>query len=52
MDAEISRIEAKRRKKSKRDKLNAYIERGRARRIRDTRSDDEILGYDEYGIPS
>lgn len=32
--------------------LAAIITRGRARAIADTRSEDEILGYDQNGIPS
>ncbi|MCU0261411.1 MAG: type II toxin-antitoxin system VapB family antitoxin [Ilumatobacteraceae bacterium] len=32
--------------------LTAIITRGRARPTIDTRSDDEILGYDERGLPA
>lgn len=33
-------------------RLHHYIERGRARKLLDTRSEDEILGYDEHGLPT
>lgn len=32
--------------------IQAIIDRGRARPILDNRTEDEILGYDENGIPS
>ena len=32
--------------------LDAVITRGRNRATHDTRSDEEILGYDEHGLPS
>jgi antitoxin VapB len=31
--------------------LQRYIDRGRQRTILDARSADEILGYDEHGLP-
>ena len=34
------------------DGLHRYIERGRQRATLDTRSAEEILGYDEHGLPS
>jgi len=34
-----------------REKLSAIAERCAARRILDPRGDDEILGYDEHGVP-
>ncbi|MDO5627611.1 MAG: PSK operon transcription factor [Mobilicoccus sp.] len=33
------------------DQLLAIVERGRARALRDTRSADEIVDYDEHGLP-
>ena len=33
------------------DSLGAIIARGRARPYLDDRSDDEILGYDDQGLP-
>ncbi len=35
-----------------RDDLTEIIARGRARQTADARSEDEILGYDEHGLPS
>lgn len=34
-----------------RARLMAVVERGRARPRIDQRSEDEILGYDEFGLP-
>lgn len=33
-------------------RINEIVERFRARRIHDDRTDDEILGYDENGLPT
>ncbi|MEL4358996.1 MULTISPECIES: type II toxin-antitoxin system VapB family antitoxin [unclassified Luteococcus] len=33
------------------DELHAYIERGRARRMLDARSAEEIIGWDQDGMP-
>lgn len=35
-----------------RDDLSDIVARGRARQTVDARSEDEILGYDEHGLPS
>ena len=35
-----------------REKLDELLARFRDRRIEDPRSDDEIIGYDENGLPS
>lgn len=37
---------------ARRDVIDGIIARGRARPILDPRSVDEILGYDENGLPS
>lgn len=34
------------------EELQQIIERGRARRILDDRAPDQILGYDQHGLPS
>jgi antitoxin VapB len=34
------------------ERVKAIIERASSRPVLDTRSDDEILGYNELGIPS
>jgi antitoxin VapB len=31
--------------------LDEFIRRGRQRAVLDSRSNDEILGYDEHGLP-
>lgn len=36
---------------SRRPALQAYIDRGRLRPTLDPRTPDEILGYDEHGLP-
>ncbi|MFT3889241.1 MAG: type II toxin-antitoxin system VapB family antitoxin [Arachnia sp.] len=33
-------------------RLHRYIDRGRSRKVLDSRSAEEILGYDDHGIPS
>jgi len=43
--------EERRQGKASFDHLMAIAERAAARPILDSRSDDEILGYDEHGIP-
>jgi antitoxin VapB len=48
-----ARIEATRRiARHADDDLTDIIRRGRARAVLDTRSADEILGYDEHGLPT
>ncbi|WP_141015584.1 type II toxin-antitoxin system VapB family antitoxin [Nocardioides sambongensis] len=34
------------------DDLQAIIDRGRARRILDDRTSEDIVGYDEHGLPA
>lgn len=34
------------------DSLHCYIDRGRQRALRDSRPAEEILGYDQDGLPS
>jgi antitoxin VapB len=48
------KLEAERRRRGKkinRDALRKIVERIAAQPFADTRSADEILGYDEYGLP-
>lgn len=42
----------RRRRVAPRPQLAEIIARGRARQALDRRSDDEILGYDEHGLPA
>jgi antitoxin VapB len=54
-EAVIRALENEVRKKRKPinwEKVNAILEKLRAMPVLDTRTEDEILGYDEFGIPS
>lgn len=42
----------RRRRVTDHDDLHGIITRGRARAVIDDRSDDDILGYDERGLPA
>jgi len=50
LEEKLAVVKARQRANGRGD-LNAIIERGRARAIIDSRSADEILGYDENGLP-
>ncbi|GAB3812515.1 type II toxin-antitoxin system VapB family antitoxin [Tessaracoccus terricola] len=52
MEERLDRIQRANRVKKRRPGLDRYIERARARRILDDRSSDEILGYDQSGLPT
>jgi len=52
MEERLRRVRASGAERAIRAELEAIVERGRKRRIVDARSDDEILGYDENGLPS
>lgn len=47
----LQRVRARRTSAADGARVSAIIERARARVIADNRSEDEILGYDEHGIP-
>jgi len=47
----LQRVRARKVPAADRARVRDIIERGRARQVVDARSDDEILGYDENGIP-
>lgn len=51
MEERLERIERGRRLARRRPGLARYIERARARAVQDDRSADEILGYDQNGLP-
>ena len=51
IEERMERIERGRRVSRRRPSLTRYIERARARPVRDDRSADEILGYDRFGLP-
>ena len=50
MEERLEKIERGRRTAEARPRLARYIERERKRAIRDDRTPDEILGYDEHGV--
>lgn len=56
IEARIAEIEARNRAASAtdhvRDLLDQIAARGRARSVLNDLSEDEILGYDEHGLPS
>lgn len=47
----LERVRARTSAPDLRAELAAIIERGRSRALLDDRTEDEILGYDEHGIP-
>jgi len=48
----LSRERARRRAVDREDVIAGIIARGRERAVLDDRTEDEILGYDEHGLPS
>jgi antitoxin VapB len=51
IEERLARVRARREAQPAADELRALILRGRARAILDDRSPDEILGYDDHGLP-
>lgn len=47
----LHRVESQARRTSGAGALRRYVERGRARAVVDERSAEEILGYDQHGLP-
>ncbi len=47
----LRRIEAQGRRSGRVRDLRRYVERGRARQVLDERAAEQILGYDEDGLP-
>jgi antitoxin VapB len=48
----LDRVRRSGRSDDARDLIQGVIDRGRARRVVDDRPEDEILGYDEHGLPA
>ena len=48
----LARVRRRASMRDRADDLQRYIERGRRRATLDDRPVDEILGYDEHGLPS
>ncbi len=51
IEERLARVRRRHRAATQDGDLRAIIERGRARAVSDARSPDEILGYDETGLP-
>jgi antitoxin VapB len=51
IEDQLVRVRRRRLAANRQDALQRYIDRGRRRAILDTRSSDEILGYDDDGLP-
>ncbi len=47
----LTRVRAARPSARRSDELRRLIDRGRVRRVLDRRSADEIVGYDDLGLP-
>lgn len=52
MEERLQRVRARRAATDVRAELAAIIERGRRRAVLDDRSPEEIIGYDENGLPA
>ncbi|GMA41460.1 type II toxin-antitoxin system VapB family antitoxin [Mobilicoccus caccae] len=52
IEERLERIRHARRRSTRRDDILGIIETGRAERDLDPRSDEQILGYDEHGLPT
>jgi len=47
----LHRIKAQGRRSERARELRRYVARGRARQVLDERAAEQILGYDEHGLP-
>lgn len=52
LEERLARVRSRAGSAAQAAELDAIIERGRKRRLLDKRTADEILGYDEHGLPS
>jgi antitoxin VapB len=52
IEERLVRVQARREAQPAADELRLLIARGRARPIIDERSADQIVGYDEHGLPA
>jgi antitoxin VapB len=51
IEERLARVRARKNAGVAGDGLDEFIRRGRERAVLDTRGIDEILGYDEHGLP-
>lgn len=52
IEQRLARVRAHKRASAGHDELHRIVERGRRRRMLDDRPEEEILGYDEHGLPA
>lgn len=52
IEERLARVRARQNALPAADELRALILRGRARAVLDDRSPDQILGYDDHGLPA
>ncbi|HWH27455.1 MAG TPA: type II toxin-antitoxin system VapB family antitoxin [Mycobacteriales bacterium] len=50
LEERLQRVRARAAAQPTQHQLDEIVRRGRARSLRDTRSPEEILGYDEHGL--
>lgn len=48
----LARVRARRNVAAQAATLDAIIDRGRARAMLDKRAEEEVIGYDEHGLPA
>lgn len=52
LEERLQRVRARAAVRPTQDQLEELVHRGRARRLKDTRTSEEIVGYDEHGLPT
>lgn len=52
LEERLQRVRARASVQPTQQQLDELVRRGRARRLTDTRTSDEIVGYDEHGLPT
>jgi len=51
LEERLARVRVRKSARGETVGLDEFIRRGRQRAVLDSRSNDEILGYDEHGLP-
>lgn len=51
LEERLQRVRARAAVQPTQHQLDELVKRGRARRLKDTRTSEEIVGYDEHGLP-
>lgn len=52
LEERLQRVRARAAAPSRQHELDEIVRRGRARRLQDNRTAEEIVGYDEHGLPA